>query len=345
MNRTLRPLVERERDAVAKTHGEAWPRRFKLTIALCDGTPARLQALMASFRDMSPFLLHAWQPKRFWHRGVLKPSDVDIQRWERAEATPPMKADEASLVAHFGGGGEGDEVTTTRPTRGEDEEGEENDGAIISRMVDEMKKHRDAYVAAASEKTNELGAFWLRKTRKPVLAVLCVRKKGKTGRGHEFYRGVNLEVSMPTGSLCSEQNVIGTALACDPTLRRADLFGVAVLSLKKTCGEGSGSGNAQNGGVINGGVRDGGTAPPTPVPGSSFAGGASRNASYANDLSGLGSGPTCRPVAEDDLNPLHPCGACKEWLYKIAEVNPGFKVVMFTDASCEEVFVKTVGQC
>ena len=56
--------------------------------------------------------------------------------------------------------------------------GEENDGAIISRMVDEMKKHRDAYVAAASEKTNELGAFWLRKTRKPVLAVLCVRKKG-----------------------------------------------------------------------------------------------------------------------------------------------------------------------
>ena len=74
-------------------------------------------------------------------------------------------------------------------------------------------------------------------------------------------------------------------------------------------------------------------------------GGASRNASYANDLSGLGSGPTCRPVAEDDLNPLHPCGACKEWLYKIAEVNPGFKVVMFTDASCEEVFVKTVGQC
>ena len=88
-----------------------------------------------------------------------------------------------------------------------------------------MKKHRDAYVAAASEKTNELGAFWLRKTRKPVLAVLCVRKKGKTGRGHEFYRGVNLEVSMPTGSLCSERNVIGTALACDPTLRRADLFG------------------------------------------------------------------------------------------------------------------------
>lgn len=150
---------------------------------------------------------------------------------------------------------------------------------------------------------------------------------------------------MPTGSLCSERNVIGTALACDPTLRRADLFGVAVLSLKKTGGEGSGSGNAQNGGVINGGVRDGGTAPPTPVPGSSFAGGASRNASYANDLSGLGSGPTCRPVAEDDLNPLHPCGACKEWLYKIAEVNPGFKVVMFTDASCEEVFVKTVGQC
>jgi len=37
---------------------------------------------------------------------------------------------------------------------------------------------------------------------------------------------------MPTGSLCSERNVIGTALAADPTLRRKDLFGIAVLSLR-----------------------------------------------------------------------------------------------------------------
>jgi len=41
-------------------------------------------------------------------------------------------------------------------------------------------------------------------------------------------------------------------------------------------------------------------------------------------------------------NPLIPCGACMEWLKKIAEVNPDFRVVTFTDTSCEDVFVSTV---
>jgi cytidine deaminase len=53
-------------------------------------------------------------------------------------------------------------------------------------------------------------------------------------------------------------------------------------------------------------------------------------------------------MSADDLaglNPLRPCGACKEWLNKIAEVNPGFRVVMFSDVTCDEVYVKEVGQC
>jgi hypothetical protein len=29
------------------------------------------------------------------------------------------------------------------------------------------------------------------------------------------------------------------------------------------------------------------------------------------------------------LNPIAPCGACNEWLRKIAEVNPDFKVGFF----------------
>jgi hypothetical protein len=58
----------------------------------------------------------------------------------------------------------------------------------------------------------------------------------------------------------------------------------------------------------------------------------------------------CRPVrpglvSRGDLNPLKPCGACKEWLLKIAEVNPGFKVLMFGDVSCDEVYIKNVSQC
>ena len=37
---------------------------------------------------------------------------------------------------------------------------------------------------------------------------------------------------MPTGSLCAERNVIGTALASDPGLKREDLVMVAVLSVQ-----------------------------------------------------------------------------------------------------------------
>ena len=32
-------------------------------------------------------------------------------------------------------------------------------------------------------------------------------------------------------------------------------------------------------------------------------------------------------VADSDLNPIKPCGACMEWLKKIAEVNPRFSVM------------------
>ena len=42
------------------------------------------------------------------------------------------------------------------------------------------------------------------------------------------------------------------------------------------------------------------------------------------------------------MNPLKPCGACNEWLKKIAEANPAFRVITFTDTSCDTVFVNPV---
>jgi hypothetical protein len=43
-----------------------------------------------------------------------------------------------------------------------------------------------------------------------------------------------MEVSMPTGSLCAERNVIGTALADNPALKREDLKLIAVLAVPQT---------------------------------------------------------------------------------------------------------------
>ena len=78
---------------------------------------------------------------------------------------------------------------------------------------------------------HELMEFWLRKTRKPVLAVVLVRAGADGPR--QYFRAMNLEVSMPTGSLCSERAAIAAALAADPGLRRRDIRMVAVLSLPK----------------------------------------------------------------------------------------------------------------
>ena len=41
-------------------------------------------------------------------------------------------------------------------------------------------------------------------------------------------------------------------------------------------------------------------------------------------------------------NPIAPCGACKEWLKKIAEVNPDFEVITFVDERLDQVYIHPV---
>jgi len=47
-------------------------------------------------------------------------------------------------------------------------------------------------------------------------------------------------------------------------------------------------------------------------------------------------------VERTDMNPLKPCGACSEWLKKVAEVNPAFKVLSFTDQNCTGVYCESI---
>jgi hypothetical protein len=42
--------------------------------------------------------------------------------------------------------------------------------------------------------------------------------------------------------------------------------------------------------------------------------------------------------SDADINPLRPCGACNEWLKKIAESNPYFTILTFTDSECSGVY-------
>lgn len=203
----------------------ASPDRLHVTVSLTDGTPARLSAINFSLRRYQADFLHMWQLKSFWANRRLSFDDVDFHSFENIETEPPLPV-----------------AALTFPLR---------------RLVDEMRKYRDDFMETVTshDGVNELGRFWLRKTRQPVLAVLMVKvrkKKGvreeereeegggedRSGREREeeyvFHRGINTEVSMPTGSLCAERNAIGTALAGDLSLRRSDMQAIAVLSMKGT---------------------------------------------------------------------------------------------------------------
>jgi len=51
-----------------------------------------------------------------------------------------------------------------------------------------------------------------------------------------------------------------------------------------------------------------------------------------------------RQNTRTDLNPINPCGACMEWLRKISEKEPGFRVITFDTTNCENIYVKRIEQ-
>lgn len=57
---------------------------------------------------------------------------------------------------------------------------------LILKVIDEMNAFRKEFMFEATNKNNDLLGFWLRKTKKPVLAVLLVQKDGQEAK---LYRG------------------------------------------------------------------------------------------------------------------------------------------------------------
>ncbi|KAG1695009.1 hypothetical protein DVH05_020939 [Phytophthora capsici] len=382
MTRELRPLLEAHRETLVDRCGEAWKSHFHVTIAYSDGPPARLSALNASLRMYRPSYLHIWQLKTFWHERKLSMADVDFHSFENIEASPlvaPSKAD-----------------------------------AMTQMIVREMRLFRDQFLAAEGE--GEVAGFWLRKSRKPVLAVLLIEKPAAVPSERPtivVQRGMNCEVSMPTGSLCAERNAIGSALASDPTLTRRALKMIAVLGLNLTAGGSNLTSPtaSERGGATGDDVKNkppseahaGATfdkpsststtaelvdpiepgnsqvlpvrVRPAPVQTSAELNSPSKNVQavrIGDAGKGRGRGREKRgletknanltsprkpkrprtfsidEVAVDEItraggpsdrNPLAPCGACKEWLVKIAEANPSFRVVTFENSRCRNVYI------
>jgi cytidine deaminase len=213
-NRELRPRIDAYRDAHAQRRAypdeikypkdlmdapfsEDWKRSFHVSISYAGGSPARIHAIQAALRPYRPNYMHFWQLKSFWHDTKIVDDDIEMHSFEEMETVPAF---EASNVAD----------SNTRL------------------VIQEMKAFRQEFLELL-EGRNDVEEFWLRKSKKPVLAVLLVKSPNQAEP--ILYRGTNMEVSMPTGSLCAERNVIGTALASNPGLKREDLKMVAVLAV------------------------------------------------------------------------------------------------------------------
>jgi cytidine deaminase len=189
--------IKYPKDLMDAPFSAEWKRSFHVSLSYADGSPARIHAIQAALRPYRPNYLHFWQLKSFWHDTKIVDDDIEMHSFEEMETVPAF---EASDVAD----------SNTRL------------------VIQEMKAFRQEFLALL-EGRNDVEQFWLRKTKKPVLAVLLVQSPNHPQP--RLYRGTNMEVSMPTGSLCAERNVIGTALASDPGLKREDLKMVAVLAL------------------------------------------------------------------------------------------------------------------
>lgn len=228
---------------MCSTGDEEWHKRIHIKMTLADGATARVTALTHALRRYRPDFFHVWQLKSFWHYQRVDELDVDFIRFSRVDTMPPVLRDSLSADArllvdemrsfHASFQGAAANVDGARAAPGSSGE-----AALCTNA-----RHRPRTCA-----DTELAKFWLRKTRKPVLAVLLVQKlpDGEP----RLFRGINMEVSargggrrrvlptaadscccrslplqvsMPTGSLCAERNVIGTALSSDLVRCRPNL--------------------------------------------------------------------------------------------------------------------------
>ena len=263
------PVIEARRTDVVTSHKEEWPSHLKVTVCLADGAPARISALNAACRSYRPDYLHVWRTKTFWDTQMLSEEDVESHTFKKLEMRPATHRSQLF----------------------------ENDDKLL---VEEMVKYKRQFEAIRDAQSHELDSFWLRKTGKAVLAVLLTRKPDGSCT---YWRGMNVEVSMPTGTLCAERNAIGNALAADQSLERADMLAIAVLSVS-----------------LHPEVEH-----------------------EQDSATPSGRAVTAEEMSEVAMNPLDPCGACMEWLKKISEVNPDFKVLTFTTTSCEKIFITPIG--
>jgi hypothetical protein len=121
----------------------------------------RVAAINACLRPYGPDFLHMYDLKTLWYDSKMSLDHVDHHSFEKIQATP---------MEH---------VSELEPD--------------VQLLVEEMKKHKAKFQELKGVKS-ELATFWLRKSQKPVLSVLMVKKR--EDKEPKFYYGMNMEVSL-----------------------------------------------------------------------------------------------------------------------------------------------------
>jgi cytidine deaminase len=364
------PLTANDETHIFFPDGVDWRTTVQVTLSLADGSPARTQAIQSSLRSYKPTYFHFWQLKTFWHESKIVDDDIEVHSFATMESVPAVDAHEIRDIC-------------------------------IQAIIREMRAFYNEMTTALTYPDNDIDRFWLRKSHKPVLAVLLVQSsentKSTASVPFRLYRGTNMEVSMPTGSLCAERNAIGSALAMNPNLKRHDLKIIAVLAVPPVepvllCMETTAETNQRK---VTGNLRHV-TSYSSIVEESLDPEDRNRANMYNRRKSSIGSDyeptaaapdephdmnasvcssvgageadelqrslhvepvrriplfpkstarhPTKRTVvvqSTKDMNPLLPCGACNEWLKKITQSNPYFKIITFTDAQCNGIYISS----
>jgi len=167
VKRELLPMIDSIRDQLAHELAAKWKDNFRLTLSFADGSSARISAINAALKPYRPNFMHFWQLKTFWNEAKICDDDIESHSYEEISVDPAVPIDQTENTVRL--------------------------------AVAEMSKFKQEfeYIRGDASVETDLSSFWLRKTKKPVLAVLLVQKPGQRPK---LYRGTNMEVSMPTGS-------------------------------------------------------------------------------------------------------------------------------------------------
>ena len=210
-------VVRDKATALAQVHGEDWPSKLQVYLSANTGTPMMISALGLVFSPWKAQLQAIYGARNF-------PQErPDISKGKRHPRNQEISKINDWISIEF-----------------------DNLNPASQKAVKELRLWRKEYLNHKPQRPRELPStsdyYFHRKGKKEVLAVLIVKDRlGTEGNEHEFrsVRGINVEVSLPTGSLCAERNAIGSALVRFPKLKREDFQAVAVLSLdEKLCEDG-----------------------------------------------------------------------------------------------------------